>query len=87
MGLPPKLLLKTLLMLRESGRSGLGAAPPPSLPTVAEATALSALSMPEEGICCVRAIKADGPIRMVQPRRPHMSVKLSRAETAPALDV
>lgn len=47
-------------MLRESGRSGLGAAPPQCLPTVTEATALSALSMPAEGICCVRAIKADG---------------------------
>lgn len=59
-GLPLKLLLKTLLMLRESGRSGLGAAPPQSLPTVSEATARSTLSMPEEGVCCVRAIEADG---------------------------
>lgn len=50
-GLPLRLLLKTLLMLRESGRSGLGGPLCGPQPAVAEVTA-PARSMPGKGLCC-----------------------------------
>lgn len=60
-GLPLRLLLKTLLMLRESGRSRLGAAPPPRVPSplLPGRRPCLPLSMPRRGICCVRAMEAD----------------------------
>lgn len=60
-GLPLRLLLKTLLMLRESGRSRLGAAPPPQVPSplLPGRRPCLALSMPRRGFCCVRAMEAD----------------------------
>lgn len=60
-GLPLRLLLKTLLMLRESGRSRLGAAPPPQVPVPLLPGRRPCLprSMPRRGICCVRAMEAD----------------------------
>ena len=59
--LPLRLLLKTLLMLRESGRSRLGAAPPPQVPSplLPGRQPCLPLSMPRRGICCVRAMEAD----------------------------
>lgn len=60
-GLPLRLLLKTLLTLRGSGRSRLGAAPPPQVPVplLPGRRPCLPLSMPRRGICWVRAMEAD----------------------------
>lgn len=60
-GLPLRLLLKTPLTLRGSGRSRLGAAPPPRVPfpLLPGRRPCLALSMPGRGICRVRAMGAD----------------------------
>lgn len=68
-GLPLRLLLKTLLMLRESGRSALGGPLCGPQPAVAGVT-VPARSMPGKGLCCVRVM---GPManQSGHTRRPH----------------